>query len=139
MAERGIDTLLVSSPEGMCYLHGYQARWYRAHCSTLWLPLAVTVVRVDEPSPLHFDFERERELLAATSVVDEVCYYQGDGQALTLLAGELAARGWLNGCVGLEYWSTSPTVRSARWSRPRWSAGVRGSATPAWCCARYAG
>ncbi|MBO9521501.1 MAG: aminopeptidase P family protein [Nocardioidaceae bacterium] len=114
MAARGVDTLLVSAPEGMCYLHGYTARWYRAHSSTHYPPLAVTVVRAGEPGLLHLDFARERELLAATSLVDDAaCYelalYDGDGAgAIDQVAATLAARGWLAGTVGLELGSSVP-------------------------------
>ena len=108
MRDRGIDTLLVTSPEGMCYLHGYQARWYRAHSSTAWLPLATTVVRADA-GMVHFDFERERALLADCSVAAEVRFFPGEGDAaLEYLAQELASMGWLDGVTGLEHWSYVP-------------------------------
>jgi hypothetical protein len=29
MSEAGVDVVLLSRPESMCWLHGYTARWYR--------------------------------------------------------------------------------------------------------------
>lgn len=112
MAAAGLDLLLVSSPEGMCWLHGYAARWYRTQAATIWPPLAVTVVHVDHDEPVHFDFPREQALISATSVARDVRLYPPAADELAggtrHLAGALADAGWLPGRVGMEWWSPVP-------------------------------
>ena len=44
MADASIDTVVLTAPDSMCWLHGYQSRWYRAHSPTDWPPLQCTVV-----------------------------------------------------------------------------------------------
>ena len=36
MEQMEIDLLYVTLPEGMCYLHGYEVTWYRAHSPKHW-------------------------------------------------------------------------------------------------------
>lgn len=63
MARDGFDLLLVSSPDAMCWLHGYQSRWYKGHSPTTWPPLQCTVVHVDSDELVHFDVAHHAELL----------------------------------------------------------------------------
>ena len=49
-----IDALVVSAPDAMCWLHGYQARWYKAHSSTAWPPFHCTVAHVDHDRLLPY-------------------------------------------------------------------------------------
>jgi Xaa-Pro aminopeptidase len=111
MAERELDVLLVSSPEGMCWLHGYRARWYRTQSSTRFPPLATTVVHVDHDAPAHFDFVREEALVRATSIAQDVRMFPAGCEGLdgaAFLARALDRAGWLPGRVGLELWSPVP-------------------------------
>ncbi|MFD0655191.1 aminopeptidase P family N-terminal domain-containing protein [Streptomyces malaysiensis subsp. malaysiensis] len=34
MADEHIDTVLLTAPDTMCWLHGFTTRWYRSHSST---------------------------------------------------------------------------------------------------------
>jgi Xaa-Pro aminopeptidase len=94
----------------MCYLHGYEARWYRSHSSRNWPPFAGTAVHVEHDHLIHFDFLDERRLLPATSIVDDVRFYpeEEEGVCLKFLAAELEAQGWLGGSTGLEHYCYVP-------------------------------
>lgn len=109
MAQANLDVLFVTSPEGMCYLHGYQANWYQAQSLKDWPALTGTVVNVDHDHLIHFDFPYEQILLQATSVVTDIRFYPEESlQALNFLIKELHAVGWLSGRIGLEFWSYRP-------------------------------
>jgi Xaa-Pro dipeptidase len=105
-----IDALVVSAPDAMCWLHGYQARWYKAHSSTAWPPFHCTVAHVDHDRLLHFDMERHRYLLARNSVVGDLRLKSADtvDEWLDFFLGELQGEGWLKGTVGIEKWSSVP-------------------------------
>ncbi|MEV6984105.1 Xaa-Pro peptidase family protein [Sphaerisporangium sp. NPDC051017] len=110
MAESGLDILLITSPDGMCWLHGYDARWYRSHSSTCFPPTHCTVVHVDHDRILLIEVAEHEQLVRLTSCVDD---FRGipetDLDGFTdLLAAELAARGWTRGTVGVERWSALP-------------------------------
>jgi Xaa-Pro dipeptidase len=114
MSEAGVDVVLLSRPESMCWLHGYTARWYRHGGPPEWPALAASVVRADREEVIHFDFGGEEELLAATSVCRDVRVYPSedvDG-ALGFFARELTAAGWLDGLAGRERRGVPPDQRT---------------------------
>lgn len=102
MSEAGVDVVLLSRPELMCWLHGYTARWYRHGGPPERPALATSVVRADREEVIHFDFGGEEELLSATSVCRDVRIYPGEAidGALAFLVRELTSAGWLHGLVG---------------------------------------
>lgn len=106
----GLDLLVVSSPDAMCWLHGYQSRWYRAQSSSRWPPLQCTVMHVESGAFVVYDVEHHSHLLRRTSVADDVRLSRdGDGTSvLDLTIGDLKRRGWLTGWVGLEMHSHVP-------------------------------
>jgi Xaa-Pro aminopeptidase len=110
MAEQNVDLVFVTSPEAMYYFHGYAARWYREGSTTSWPPLAGTAIHVDHDSLIHFDFLDEVRLLIRTSISKDRRFYPEEElkSALEFLISELSAEGWLNGTVGLEFWSHVP-------------------------------
>ena len=110
MAEAGLDLLLVSAPDAMCWLHGLQSRWYKSHGTTAWPPFQCTAVHVDHDRMLQFDMERHRLLIPRTSVVGDLRLKGATSVEdwLDFFLGELAAEGWLGGRVGLEMWSSVP-------------------------------
>ena len=110
MAERNIDMIYVTSPEAMCYFHGYAARWYREHSTTSWPPMAGTAIHVDHDKLIHFDFHDEERLLLRTSVSKHRRFFPNEDleTALNFLMKELQAEGWLSGIAGLEFWSHVP-------------------------------
>ena len=110
MERAGLDLLFLTAPESMCYLHGYEARWYRAHATRSWPPFAGTAVHIEHDRLIHFDFVDEASLLPATSIVEDIRFYPDESEAtcLRFLKGQLEGEGWLRGRVGLEYASYVP-------------------------------
>ena len=108
--EQQVDMVFVTSPEAMYYFHGYAARWYREGSTTSWPPLAGTAIHVDHDTLIHFDFRDEVRLLERTSISKERRFYPKEElkSALEFLMNELSAEGWLDGTVGLEFWSHVP-------------------------------
>ncbi|MDI6023183.1 Xaa-Pro peptidase family protein [Leucobacter sp. UT-8R-CII-1-4] len=109
MRKAGITTAVLSSPEAICWLHGFESRWFRAQSPEKWYPLQMTVVRTDTEEMVHFDVYHHRYLLSLGSVVSEVSLSDSDGdERLAEIAGELSRRGWLNGVIGFEKGSHVP-------------------------------
>jgi Xaa-Pro aminopeptidase len=110
MERAGLDTLIVSAPDAMCWLHGYQARWYKSHSTTAWPPFHCTAVNVGDQRLLHFDMERHRYLIPRTSIVSDLRLHSANTfqEWLEFFLGELSAEGWLGGRVGIEKWSSVP-------------------------------
>lgn len=109
-AGAGIDLLVLSSPDAMCWLHGYQSRWYRAQSSLRWPPFQCTVMHVESGAIAVYDVEHHHYLLRRTSVAEDLrLATDDDGTAvLDFTMADLKARGWLSGRVGLEMHSHVP-------------------------------
>lgn len=108
-AQRGIDTLVLSAPDSICWLHGYESRWFKAQSSSKWLPLMMTVVRVSTREMVHYDDHHHRYLLQSKSVATELHLGDADGKVrLDEIVRDLDARGWLRGVVGFEFGSHVP-------------------------------
>ena len=114
MSETGVDVVLLTRPESMCWLHGYTARWYRHGGPPEWPALTTSVVRADRDEIIHFDFGGEEELLSATSVCRDVRTYPGTAveDSLAFLVRELTSAGWLAGLVGRERRGLPPDQRT---------------------------
>ena len=110
MEQANIETMIVSAPDGMCWLHGYQARWYKSHSTTAWPPFHCTAVHLGDDRLLHFDMERHRLLIPRTSVASDLRLSSAAtfDEWLDFFVGELQAEGWLGGSVGIEKWSSVP-------------------------------
>lgn len=108
--EAGFDLLVLSSPESMCWLHGYQSRWYRAQSSTLWPPYQCTVMHVPSGAVVVYDVDHHRYLLRRTSVATDLVLADDDDRdgVLEFTLADLRARGWLHGRAGLEFHSHVP-------------------------------
>jgi len=108
MAEECVDTVLLTSPDTMCWLHGFTSRWYRTQSSTLFPPVHCTIVHVDHDRVLFVDTASHEQLLRLTSCADEfVGAPEETGDPTTtgftaILLRELGARGWLRGRIGVE-------------------------------------
>lgn len=50
---RNVDVVLLSSPEAQCWLHGYQARWYRTGSTTEWAPCNFTAVHINKGAEIR--------------------------------------------------------------------------------------
>jgi Xaa-Pro aminopeptidase len=110
MAADGVRTLLLTSPEAMCWLHGLALRWYKAQSPREWRPLTCTAVSVDDDNFIQFEGMEHAEMLRRTSVAQDIRllprYQRSD--MLGFIVSELAAEGWLNGVVGVEKYSHAP-------------------------------
>jgi len=114
MADAKIDVLNVSSPQGMCYLHGYETTWYGAQSPTNWVPSASTFVHVDHDDLLHFDDPLVEGLIAATSVVTDVAFVSWTNSAssrMTEMIKHLQGKNWLKpaATVAMELYSHVPS------------------------------
>lgn len=128
MAQDGIKTLLVTAPEGMNYLGGYQCEWYQGQSPRQWPPSSTIAVNVDSDKYIHFDTEREVVLARYCSVAEDIRVFpptsMRDGVAF--IASELKAEGWLDGKVGIEMYSYRPNrVVSHRFEDALKAAGAR--------------
>lgn len=115
MAQDGIDTLILSSPDAMCWLHGLSLRWYKAQSPRIWRPLTCTAVHVDSDRFIQFEGMEHEEMLRRTSIAEDIRMlprYQR-GNMLDFIVRELAAEGWLAGTVGVEKYSHVPNAAIA--------------------------
>ena len=110
MLDSGIDLLLVSSPEGACWLHGYRSRWNKVQSPTEWPPLQMTAVHADSGRFIAFDTTEHEDLLRLTSVSKDnrLSVAENMDGMLPFIVKELEAEGWLGGTVGIEKWSPVP-------------------------------
>jgi Xaa-Pro aminopeptidase len=110
MVEDGIDTVVLSSPEAMCWLHGLALRWYKPNSPRQWRPLTMCAVRADTGHIIQFEGIEHQEMIRRTSVVTDVRLlprYERAGM-LDFIVRELTAEGWLTGTVGVELYSYLP-------------------------------
>lgn len=110
MSRSAIDLLYVTTPEAICWLHGYKTSWYKANSPRRYPQLYGTAVQVDHERCIHFDFPTEEPVLYKTSVSRDNRFFPSREGApnLAFIIHELRSEGWLGGTVGLEYWSYVP-------------------------------
>ncbi len=102
MAEKGIDTLLVTSPVNIAYLTGYDMVWYY-----LRTPTAVAI-NARESTTLFFDLSYHEPTVGYHAVVDELCCFDTFHSAIGTILESFTDRGWVSGCFALEFWSRNP-------------------------------
>ena len=110
MAAAKIDMLYLMAPESMYYLSGYQAEWYQAQSPQQWPASSAIAVHVDHDHYILFDTEREAVLgrIFTRSVDTRLFPRDALRGSAHFVAQELKRAGWLNGSVGLEFWSYRP-------------------------------
>jgi Xaa-Pro dipeptidase len=110
MAEAKIDMLYLMAPESMYYLTGYQAEWYQAQSPPQWPAASAVAVHVDHDHFIRFDSEREAVLGRVFTRTKDVRYFPRNALrgSEEFVASELKQAGWLNGTVGMEFWSYRP-------------------------------
>jgi len=101
MEGREVDVLFVMSPANLCYLTGFESVWYPPRA-----PLGVVVSRHDERL-VFLDYERHETLVRETAVFDDAVFYRYE-EALDSIARAFRDRGWVEGSVGIEWWTQSP-------------------------------
>jgi Xaa-Pro aminopeptidase len=110
MQRDGIDLLWVTSPDAVCWLHGFTASWYKANAPMRYPQCYGTAIHADSGRFIHFDNPSEHPVLAYTSVSQDNRFLP-DREAepnIRFIMGELASEGWLTGSVGMEFWSYVP-------------------------------
>lgn len=110
MAQMGIDTLFVSSPENMYYVSGFKANWYSAQGPKSWVGASGIAIRVDADDYIHFERQHEQVVARYTTVSRDI-RVPTDRRALALkdfIVQNLDQAGWLKGRVGLELWNYRP-------------------------------
>lgn len=110
MAVQKIDTLYVTTPEHVAWLHGFFASWYRANGPMRYPQLYGTVVRVDSDELIHFNNPSELPVLTRFSVGAEYRFFPSRDAppSLAFIVKELKAKGWLTGTLAMEDWSYVP-------------------------------
>ncbi len=107
MAKARIDVVLLSSPESQCWLHGYQARWYRTGSTTEWPPVNFTAVHVDKGDMIVFDSADHARLIPFTSIASDIRHPTSADPSLQSVHGFVVneLKDWLSGTWGIEKWS----------------------------------
>ncbi|MDA0219326.1 MAG: M24 family metallopeptidase [Proteobacteria bacterium] len=110
MAAAGIDLMWVTSPEVVCWLHGYFASWYKGQSPMRYPQCFGTAVHVDHEHFIFFDNPTEMGVTQQFSVSRDNRWLPSREAApnLDFIMGELEAEGWLKGTVGMEFWSYLP-------------------------------
>ena len=116
MSEDGVEVLVITAPDSMCWLHGYDSRWYRAHSSTTLPPTQCTVVHASDDPVFLVETSFHEELVRLTSVVSDFRPLPGTGldqeasvqDYVRFLVDQLRDEGWAGATVGLEAWSCVP-------------------------------
>lgn len=93
MADRGIDLLVIFSPENVSYLTGYETIGYSSF-------QALLVPSAGEPALCIR--EMERTVAGITTHLDDFVTYGDTVDPVEQLRAALDERGWLNGCVAVE-------------------------------------
>lgn len=112
MAEARVDMLWITSPEVVCWLHGYYASWYKAQSPMRYPQCYGTAVHVDHDRFIFFDNPTEMGVtqLFSTSTDNRWLPSREAAPNIAFIMSELDAEGWLNGAVGLELWSYLPNA-----------------------------
>jgi Xaa-Pro aminopeptidase len=110
MAGAGIDMLYLMSPESMYYVSGYQNEWYQAQSPKQWPASSAVAVHIDHDRFILFDSEREAILGRIFTVATDTRLFPRHSQrdGTQFIVDQLKAEGWLNGTVGMEWWSYRP-------------------------------
>ncbi|MBM3583827.1 MAG: aminopeptidase P family protein [Alphaproteobacteria bacterium] len=116
MAEARIDVLYVTTPDHVCWLHGFFASWYKANSPMRYPQLYGTVIHVDSDEFIHFDNPTELPVLAKTSVSTDNRFFPSREAevAIPFIVDELRAKGWFRGTLAMEQWSYVPNPAVSR-------------------------
>ena len=110
MQHAGIDLLWVTTPDAVCWLHGFFASWYKGNAPMRYPQCYGTAVHAESGRFMHFDNPTEKPVLARTSICEEARWLPDREAApnVRFVMDELAAQGWLDGTVAMEFWSYVP-------------------------------
>jgi Xaa-Pro aminopeptidase len=101
MGRRGVDVLFVMSPANICYLTGFESVWYPPRA-----PLGVVVSRSDDRL-VFLDYERHETLVRRSALFDDAVFYRYD-DAIESIVAAFQRREWIEGTIGIEWWTQTP-------------------------------
>lgn len=110
MREEGIDLLWITTPEAVCWLHGFASSWYKGNAPMRYPQCYGTAIWAHDERFIYFDNPTEEPVVARTSISEDNRWLP-DREAepnLRFIMDELAREGWLGGTVGMEFWSYVP-------------------------------
>ena len=110
MRSAGVDVLWITTPDAVCWMHGFLASWYKGNAPMRYPQCYGTALHAESGCFVHFDNPTEEPVLARTSICDEARWLPDREAApnVRFVMDELAALGWLGGTVGMEFWSYVP-------------------------------
>ena len=109
MADKDIDVLFVSAPEGLYYESGFLSEWYQAQSPAIWPPASGIAIHRDSARTIHFETEMEEVLVQYTTVSPDIRIHRDSARAMIeFITDELKSASWLSGTVGLEIFSYRP-------------------------------
>ena len=123
MERDGVDVLVLTSPEAMCWLTGYQSRWYRSGASSTMPPSQCLVVDGERGAPWMIESGFHELLVRLGSCVEDLRPVPASGliheptveEFTRWLVQNLKAARAPGAVVGVERWSwvPSPAVAAA--------------------------
>lgn len=116
MTAASVDVLILTAPDAMCWLTGYDCRWYRSHSSTTMPPSQCVVVPADGSEIVHIETGVHEGLIRLSSCADEFAPIPGSAyehepsvdEFVQFVAVQLRERGLARATVGVERWSSVP-------------------------------
>jgi len=115
MGRRGVDVLFVMSPANICYLTGFESVWYPPRA-----PLGVVVSRSDDRL-VFLDYERHETLVRRSALFDDAVFYRYD-DAIDSIVAAFQRREWIEGTIGIEWWTQTPGAPLVRETAERLAA-----------------
>ena len=109
-AENQIDLLWITTPDAVCWMHGFLASWYKANAPMRYPQCYGTALHVESGRFVHFDNPSELAVMTVTSISTDNRWLPDRDAApnIEFIMRELGALGWLGGTVGMEFWSYVP-------------------------------
>lgn len=116
MKAASVDVLILTAPDAMCWLTGYDCRWYRSHSSTTMPPSQCVLVPADDAPIVHIETGVHEGLVRLSSCADEFAPIPGSAyehepsveEFVGFVAVQLKDRGYAAATVGVERWSSVP-------------------------------
>ena len=105
-----VDLLWITTPDAVCWMHGFLASWYKANAPMRYPQCYGTALHVESGRYIHFDNPSEKAISAVTSVCTDNRWLPDRDATpnITFIMDALAAEGWLDCTVGMEFWSYVP-------------------------------
>ena len=110
MTSDGIDLLWLMAPESLYYVSGYTCEWYQAQSPKQWPATSGIAVHADHDKFILFDTPSEQVMCRFVTCAQDIRTFPIDNRrdGIAFIMDELAAEGWLGGCIGMEFHSYRP-------------------------------